>query len=138
VITPEDDMDGPPPALAANNNHRRILVRELELIGQVGVHEVELRYAQRIIVSLDLLVSDDYDGRSDRLEDLYDYDRAVRAVKGTVDSGHFNLIETLAERIAEACLADQSVVRARVRVEKPDVLPSCRGIGVEIDRTRPG
>jgi dihydroneopterin aldolase len=115
---------------------RRIFIRELELIGSVGVHEVERRYAQRIIISVELGVKDGYDGRSDRLEDVYDYDLAVRAVKDTVDSGHFNLIETLAERIAQACLAERSVVRARVRVEKPDVLPSCRSVGIEIERAK--
>ena len=105
--------------------------------GAQMVHEVERRYAQRIVVSVELCVRDDYDGSSDRLEDVYDYDRAIRAVKETVDSAHFNLIETLAERIADACLADGAVLAVRVRVDKPDVLPSCRGIGIEIARARP-
>ncbi len=117
---------------------RRVFVRGLELIGSVGVYEHEHRYEQRVVVSLELQVRDGYDGLSDQLSAVYDYDLAIRAVKDALDSGHFNLIETLAERIAEACLADRRVSEVRVRVEKPDVLPSCLGVGIEIERRRSG
>ncbi len=116
---------------------RRVFVRNLELIGSVGVYEHEHRYEQRVVVSLELEVRDDYDGTSDDISGVYDYDLAIRAVKDSLASGHFNLIETLAERIAATCLSDRRVIMARVRVEKPDVLPSCEGVGIEIERRRP-
>lgn len=113
---------------------RHVFIRDLELIASVGVYEHEKRYEQRIVVSLDLMVVDTYDGVSDRLELVYDYDAAIAAVKKTVDEGHVHLIETLAERIAARCLADARVRKARVRIEKPDVLPACKAIGIEIER----
>ena len=115
---------------------RRIFIRGLELIGSIGVYEHEHRYEQRVIVSLELTVADTYDGVSDQLSAIYDYDLAVRAIKETVASGHFNLIETMAERIAGQCLADTRVRDVRVTVEKPDILPACRAIGIEIHRDR--
>jgi dihydroneopterin aldolase len=121
---------------AVERGVRRVFVRELELIGSVGVYEHEHRYEQRIVISLDLGVRDGYDGASDQLSEIYDYDLAVQAIKRTLASGHFNLLETLAERIAEACLADTRVEDVRVRLEKPDVLPSCRSIGIEVRRSR--
>ena len=42
--------------------------------------------------------------------------------------------ETLAERIAEACLTDPRVHLARIRVEKLDVFPDLASAGVEIER----
>jgi dihydroneopterin aldolase len=116
-------------------SERSIFIRGLELIASVGVYEHEKRYEQRLVVSLLLTVDDGYDGLSDRLEHVYDYDAAIAAVKGTVAEGHVHLIETLAERIAARCLADPRVLKTRVRIEKPDVLPACRGIGIEIERT---
>lgn len=124
--------------LDARTGTRRVFVRGLELIGSVGVYEHEHRYEQRVVISVELQVHDGYDGVSDQLADVYDYDLAVRAVKGTLASGHFNLIETLAERIAQSCLADRRVTGVRVRVEKPDVMPSCPGVGIEIERARSG
>jgi 7,8-dihydroneopterin aldolase/epimerase/oxygenase len=45
-------------------------------------------------------------------------------------------VETLCDRIAESCLKDKRVVAARVRVEKPDIIPNARSVGVEIERVR--
>ena len=123
-------------APARSSGPRRVFVRGLELIGSIGVYEHEKRYEQRIVVSLELDVHDDYDGRSDLIADVYDYDHAIATVKAAVDAGHTNLIETLAERIAEGCLGDRRVLTARVAIEKPDVLPSCRAVGIEIVRHR--
>lgn len=115
---------------------RRVFVRDLELMARVGIYEVEKRYVQRIVVNVDLSVTDDYDGVSDRLDRVVDYGRVVADVRAIVESDHFHLIETLAERIAEACLGDPRVLTVRVRVEKPDILPGCRSVGIEIDRAR--
>ena len=115
---------------------RRVFVTGLELMASVGIFEVEKRYEQRIVVSVDLDVADDYDGASDRLESVVDYGRIVAAVRALVESRHFHLIETLAERIAEACFTDPRVHAARITIEKPDILPGCRSVGIAIERTR--
>jgi 7,8-dihydroneopterin aldolase/epimerase/oxygenase len=115
---------------------RRVFIRDLELMASVGVFEMEKRYEQRIIVSLDLWVIDDYDGRSDALSAVLDYGAVVAGVRAIVETGHTNLIETLAERVAEATLADARVVCAVVRMEKPDIVPGCRSVGIEITRSR--
>ena len=115
---------------------RRVFVNGLELMASVGIFEVEKRYEQRIVVSVDLDVLDDYDGISDRLDAVVDYGLVAAAVRALVESRHFQLIETLAERIAEACLVDARVLVARITIEKPDILPSCRSVGIAIERSR--
>ena len=115
---------------------RRVFVQDYELIGSVGVYEHERRYQQRVVVSVELDIQDHYDGSSDELGSVYDYDQAIRAIRETVTSGHFNLLETLAERIAEACLTAREVLTVRVRIVKPDVLIACRAVGIEIERRR--
>ncbi len=115
---------------------RRVFVRDLELMASVGIFEVEKRYEQRIVVSVELDVIDDYDGVAEKLDAVVDYARIVASVRQIIDSRHFQLIETLAERIAEACLVDARVLEARITVEKPDILPGCRSVGVAITRGR--
>jgi 7,8-dihydroneopterin aldolase/epimerase/oxygenase len=115
---------------------RRVLVRDLEIMASIGIFEVEHRYEQRIIVNLDLRVRDDYDGHSERIGDVVDYGAIVSGVERVVASRHFKLVETLAERVAEACLSDARVHSATVRIEKPDILPSCKAVGIEIERSR--
>jgi dihydroneopterin aldolase len=115
---------------------RRVFVRDMEIVASVGVLEHERRYEQRISLSADLMVRDDYDGISDRLENVLDYSALVGGIARLVQSEHVNLIETLAERIAEHCLRDARVESVRVRIEKPDAMPSCGSVGIEIERCR--
>ena len=122
----------------AESGRRLVFVRDLEIVVSVGVLEHEKRYEQRILISVDLIVRDGYDGQSDRLEQVLDYGKLIDGIALLVQSEHFNLIETLAERVAAHCLGDARVESARVRVEKPDIMPSCRSVGVEVERRRTG
>jgi 7,8-dihydroneopterin aldolase/epimerase/oxygenase len=122
-----------PPAARAP---RRVFVRDMEVMASVGIFEVEKRYEQRIVVSIDLDVVDSYDGVSEQITDVLDYSRVVHNVEQLVQGTHFKLIETLAERIAAQCLADARVLSVMVTIEKPDIMPGCRSVGIEINRRR--
>jgi dihydroneopterin aldolase len=60
----------------------------------------------------------------------------VTGIEMLVQREHVHLIETLAERIATYCLNDARVESVRVKIEKPDVLATCRAVGIEIERFR--
>ena len=64
----------------------------------------------------------------------FSYDVLTDAVRTVAAEGPFQLVETLAERIAARLLAHVAIVRVTVRVEKRDLGPG--GIGVEIVRQR--
>jgi dihydroneopterin aldolase len=70
----------------------------------------------------------------DELSRVVDYEKVADTVRAIVASGHVRLVETLAERIAEACLTDRRVHVARVRVEKLDIFADATSAGVEIER----
>jgi 7,8-dihydroneopterin aldolase/epimerase/oxygenase len=131
-----DPRSIPPAHGLAEHGRRVVFVRDLEIVVSIGVLEHEKRYEQRVLISVDLVVRDNYDGQSDRLEHVLDYSKLIDGITLLVQSGHFNLIETLAERVAARCLDDARVESARVRVEKPDIMPSCRSVGVEVERRR--
>ena len=115
---------------------RRVFVHDLEIVASIGVFEHEKRYEQRVLISADLWVRDDYDGVSDRLADVLDYGKVMDEIITLAQSEHVNLNETLAERIAQKCLADRRVERVRVSIAKPDVTRSCKSVGIEIERSR--
>ena len=54
---------------------------------------------------------------------MVSYDTMIASVRDILNAGHVNLVETLAERIADRCLIDRRVKLAKVRVEKLDVFP---------------
>jgi dihydroneopterin aldolase len=114
---------------------RHVFVRDLDVASRIGVHAHERAAPQRVRVNLDLAV-EDAPPANDQLREVVDYDAVVEAVRRVAGGDHVQLVETLAERIAEACFVDHRVVSARVRVEKLDVFPDCSA-GIEIERLRP-
>ena len=92
----------------------------LSLHGHHGADEDERRKGQRFLFDLWLDVSDTA-ARSDRIEDAVDYRDVAALVKEISDGREFRLLETLATEIAEGLLARFAIVRARVRVRKPEV-----------------
>ena len=60
----------------------------------------------------------------------------VDRVRELVAAGHVKLVETLAERLAEATLEDARILAVRVRVGKLDILANGAVAGVEVSRRR--
>ena len=118
---------------------RLVFVRGLTLQARLGVHPHEKAAPQRVVIGIELAVEDEAvsDGvGADDLRRVVDYGRLVRAARATAATGHTLLVETLAERIAQAALADRRVVRARVTVEKPDAYEDADSVGVTVERYR--
>ncbi len=120
---------------------RHMFIRDLILSASIGVYQHEHETPQRVRINLDLAVADDgaeqlsraAAGRDD-LARVVDYEALAGHVRQVVGAGHVQLVETLAERLAETCLADPRVRIARVRVEKLDVFADAASAGVEVER----
>ena len=114
----------------------RIHIRELAVRCIIGIFPEERREKQDVIISVTLECDCRPAARSDDIRDAVDYKKIKRAILKMVEASEFQLIETLAERIAGICLADRKVVSARVSVDKPNALRFARSVGVEIERRR--
>ena len=66
------------------------------------------------------------------------YDTVIAAIRTLVAAGHVNLVETLAERVAAQCLAQQGVLWTKVRVEKLDIAPDAAAVHHAPARRREG
>ncbi len=121
---------------SAASGLRHVFVRDLELMAPIGIYDVEKASPQRIIVNIDLSVSEGAGHKDDDISHVVSYEIVVKKVEAIIAEGHINLVETLCEKIAASCLTDKRVMAARVRVEKPDIIPNARSVGVEIERAR--
>ena len=117
------------------NSERRIFIRDLELSALIGVHPREKLEPQRVRINVELSVREEGEV-ADNIRNVVSYEAVIERIMRLVAQGHVHLVETLAERIAQACLADERVAGARVRVEKPDIIPNAASVGVEIERRR--
>ncbi|MDR3499653.1 MAG: dihydroneopterin aldolase [Parvibaculum sp.] len=113
---------------------RHVFVRDLLLDAHIGVYAHEHGRTQPIRVNVDLTVIEVAHG--DDLANVVNYKTVVDNIKALVDSGHLNLVETLAENIAAQCLEDERVTVARIRIEKLAAIPNAESVGVEIERAK--
>jgi dihydroneopterin aldolase len=121
---------------SAASGLRHVFVRDLELMALIGIYDHEKKDPQRIIVNIDLSVTEGEGPKDDDISHVVSYEIVVKKVEAIIAEGHTNLVETLCEKIAASCLRDKRVAAARVRVEKPDIIPNARSVGVEIERQR--
>ena len=120
---------------------RHMFIRDLVLAASIGVYAHEHTAPQRVRINVDLAITDDGAAKTSRaavgqddLSRVVDYEAIVNRIRAMVAVGHVQLVETLAERLAEACLADDRILIARVRVEKLDVFEDATSAGVEVER----
>ncbi|MBU8539717.1 dihydroneopterin aldolase [Falsiroseomonas tokyonensis] len=123
----------------AERGYRVVFVRGLALMARLGIHPHEKAAPQRVVLSLELVVQDDAAPAAigpDDFRRVVDYARLVETARAVVAEGHVLLVETLAEKVALAALADARVERARVTVEKPDAFADVATVGVVVERCR--
>jgi 7,8-dihydroneopterin aldolase/epimerase/oxygenase len=113
---------------------RHVFVRDLDCQALIGIYDHEKVKPQRVVVNIDLSVKEG--SGDDDISHVVSYEIIVKKVEAIIEEGHTNLVETLCEKIAASCLKDKRVIAARVRVEKPDIIPNARSVGVEIERGR--
>ena len=112
-----------------------IFVRDLVIPCSIVIHRHEQGAPQRVRITLDLAVADARP-LDDRIAAVISYDDLVAGIEAIAGTGHVNLVETLAERIAEFALRDGRARAVRVRVEKLDAIAEVGAVGVEIRRRR--
>lgn len=122
------------PVAAARIVVARVFVRGLKVEAEVGVYAHERGHTQPLVVDVELDVTT---ARAEHLSQTVNYETIAAAARELAAEGHIELVETFAERLAERCLVDPRVTRARVRVEKPMALaPHAEAAGVEITAVR--
>ena len=97
----------------------RITLTGLKVRGFHGVYEHERRDGQDFVVDATLWLDSRPAAASDDLADTVDYGGLANRLATVVEGEPVNLIETLAARLCELCMADERVIAAEVTVHKP-------------------
>ncbi|WP_340539754.1 dihydroneopterin aldolase [Nocardioides sp. GXZ039] len=98
----------------------RLALVGLECRGHHGVFDFERRDGQRFVIDLVLGLDTRPAAASDDLQDTVDYGSLGTSVQAAVEHDPVDLIETLAQRIADVCLLDARVEWVQVTVHKPE------------------
>ena len=113
-----------------------IYLRELRVETVIGIYEWERRIKQPIIIDLEMAADIRTAASTDNIEDTLNYKAVAKRVIAFVENSEFQLVETLAERVAEIVMAEFQVPWLRLEVNKKGAVRGARDVGVIIERGR--
>ncbi len=111
----------------------RISVRDHTVEVEIGAFQAERGTTQRICFNVVVEVSPLTEVIDDDVDRILSYDKVTEAIEAALSEERLNLLETLADRVAERILWEPQAVRTFVRIEKLDRGPGA--LGVEIVRS---
>ena len=116
----------------------QLAVRGIEVHAHHGVFDFERRDGQVFVIDLLLGIDTRPAAATDDLARTVDYGTLVDAVRTAVENDPVDLIETLAQRIADVCLAESQVDWAEITVHKPNapITTTFSDVALTIRRSR--
>jgi 7,8-dihydroneopterin aldolase/epimerase/oxygenase len=111
-----------------------IYLHNLKIECVIGIWEWERRVKQTIILDLDMAADIRRAAASDRIEDTLNYKAVAKRLLDYVGNSQFQLVETLAEKVAQVLLAEFRLEWVRVRVNKKGAVRGASDVGVIIER----
>ena len=122
-----------PGADAARREGLTVFVRGLTVEAGIGVYDHEHGRLQTLVIDVTLDLGPQ---GVERLSDTVNYEMVAEAARAIVAEGHIGLVETFAEQLARALMADERVRRVRVNVAKPEALAGAEAAGCAIVLSR--
>lgn len=107
----------------------KTILENLQVMASIGIHDFEKQAPQALLITVELFFQAKV--HTDDISQTVDYDFLRESTRRLAAAQHFELQETLAIQVLQACLA-QPVLGARVYVRKPDVYPDCDSVGVVV------
>jgi 7,8-dihydroneopterin aldolase/epimerase/oxygenase len=111
-----------------------IFLRELKVDTLIGVYEWEKRVPQTLQLDLEIALPNSRACQSDDIDDALDYSKIIAHIQSVLGGRHFNLLEALAEHIAQILLDDFRAPWVKVSVAKLNAIRGSRMVGISIER----
>ncbi len=127
--------DSRPDLANAMRGLRHVFVNRLAVEASIGIHPHEREHKQTIWLTIDAGVLED-SATPEAIGDVVCYEDMCRIATALASDGHIDLVETLAERIADRLMEDPRLVQIRVQIEKPQAIDQAASVGIAISRLR--
>jgi len=125
---------GPKAAPPAPRPTGRLILTGLTAFGYHGNNPAERKLGQTFTADLEVILDTQRAAASDSIDHTVSYPRLEEAARQILEGTPANLLETVAERIADAILKQPAVAQVTVRVSKRPPIPNLDAFTVEITR----
>ena len=111
-----------------------VYIEGLKTDAVIGVYDWERGIRQTLVLDLELASDNRAAAATDGIADAVDYDAISKRVLAYVQASEFELIETVAERVAEIILTEFNIPWLRLKLGKPGAVAEAEDVGVIIER----
>ncbi|HEB66611.1 MAG TPA: dihydroneopterin aldolase [Gammaproteobacteria bacterium] len=113
-----------------------IYLNDLRIDTVIGIFDWERRIRQTVVFDLEMGADIRKAAASDDIADTLNYKAVAKRLIQFVSESEFQLVETLAEKVAAIILDEFDVPWVRVRLNKQGAVRGARDVGVIIERGR--
>lgn len=107
-------------------------IKALNVATKIGVHAWEQQINQQLLI--DITISSDFSACQDNLDNTLDYDALCQTVTQFVESKSFQLIESVADQVAQLIKHEFNVAQLSVAVTKPHAVKNAGTVQVVVNR----
>jgi len=111
-----------------------IYLKDLRIDTIIGIYNWERCTRQTVILDVEMGTDIRKAAESDNIEHTLDYKAVAKRLISFVGESEFELVETLAERVAEIILNEFMVSWVRLSINKQGAVRGVRDVGVIIER----
>ena len=115
-----------------------VFIKDLRIETIIGIYDWERRVKQTISLDLEMGADIRAAAATDAIEDTLNYKAVGKRLIAFVGESQYQLVETLAEKIADIVLTEFDVEWLKLTVHKPGALRGSRDVGVIIERGNRG
>ena len=112
-----------------------VYLRDLKIETVIGIFDWERQIRQTVVLDIDMATDVAAAAATDNIEDAVDYKAVTKRIIQFVESSDFQLVETLAESIADLLRNEFEIPWLRLTVNKKGALRGARDVGVIIERS---
>ena len=111
-----------------------VFVEDLRIETVIGIYDWERKIRQTVALDLEMAFDNRRPAATDKIDDTLDYKAVSKRLIAFVESSHFELVETLAEKCAQIVLEEFHVRWLRLKLSKPGAVRGSKAVGVIIER----
>ena len=115
---------------------RKVIIKNLVLNIFIGIHNFEKKKKQRVRFNIEVITNPFVKPNNKDLTTILNYEEIINKIKILVKKRHHELLEDLAENIFTIIFQNKLVKKAKIKIEKLEIIKNSESVGVEFSKSR--
>ena len=115
---------------------RKVIIKNLVLNIFIGIHNFEKKKKQKVRFNIEVITNPFVKPNNKDLTTILNYEEIINKIKILVKKRHHELLEDLAENIFTIIFQNKLAQKAKIKIEKLEIIKNSESVGVEFSKSR--